>query len=200
MTFRKQTEYIDYLKNKPISLEKKVYWSGEYLENKLGKGYQIVSPRMPLPENAKYSDWKILFERYLTLLTGEVILIGSSLGGIFLAKYLSENKLPKPILSVYLICPPFDNSHSDEELLGGFSLKKDLSLIEKNTRNLHLLFSADDESVPVYHAERYREKLPNSHLVIYKSKNGHFRITKFPEIVRMIKNDTAKIIQNSTRF
>lgn len=35
-------------------------------------------------------------------------------------------------------------------------------------------------------------KLKNPHIVIYKSKGGHFNITKFPEIVRMIFADIKK--------
>jgi predicted alpha/beta hydrolase family esterase len=122
-------------------------------------------------------------------LKNKFILIGSSLGGIFLAKYLSENKLRKKALSVYLVCSPFDGDLPTEDLVGGFKLKNDLSLIEKNCKNLYLLFSKDDDVVPVSHAEKYRKKLKNPQIVIYKSKNGHFNITKFPEIVRMIKAD-----------
>ena len=111
------------------------------------------------------------------------------MGGIFLAKYLSENKFPKKILATYLICTPFDNTLSEEDLVGGFELKSDLSLIEKNSKNLNLLFSKDDDVVPVAHAEKYKEKLKNANFVIYESKNGHFKISEFPEIIQMIKND-----------
>ena len=68
-------------------------------------------------------------------------------------------------------------------------LKPNLSLLEKNSKNLYLLFSKDDDAVPVSHAEKYRKKLKNGKIIIYKSKSGHFKISKFPEIVRMIKND-----------
>jgi predicted alpha/beta hydrolase family esterase len=143
--------------------------------------------------NTSYVDWKIHLERYLPYLRHNVILIGGSLGGIFLAKYLSENKFPKKILSAYLICPPFDDTCFEEDLVGGFKLKSDLSLIEKNSKNLTLLFSKDDDDVPVSHAEKYRKKLKNPRIIIYKSKNGHFKISKFPEIVKMIKNDVRGI-------
>ena len=79
---------------------------------------------MPLQENAKYNDWKIFFERYIPFLRNNVILIGASLGGIFLAKYLSENKFPKKILSTYLICPPFDNTTLGEDLVGVVTVKE----------------------------------------------------------------------------
>ena len=171
MTFKNRKDYLHYLKTKDISLEKRPYWEAD-LEKKFEKRFQIIRPRMPLSEDAKYEDWKIFFERYLVLLGDRFMLIGSSLGGIFLAKYLSENKLPKKALSVYLVCAPFDDTCPGEDLVGGFKLKNDLSLLEKNTKNLHLLFSGDDDVVPASHAEKYRKKLKNAHIVIYKSKDG----------------------------
>lgn len=191
MTFKNGVDYVKYLKKREVSIEKTINWRGEYLSKSLGKGYDVIRPSMPLYDNAKYRDWKIHFERLLPLLTGDFVLIGVSLGGVFLAKYLSEQKLKRKPIATYLICAPFDDTLPGEDLAGGFKLKSDLSLIEKNTNNLHLLFSKDDPSVPVAHAEKYRKKLPNAHIVIYKSKNGHFRTKTFPEIVKMIRADVA---------
>jgi len=188
-TFKNNKDYLHYLRTKKISIDKRVRWVPEYLEKALGKNFNIISPRMPLQDNAKYRDWTILFKRYLSLLSDKFILIGSSLGGVFLAKYLSENKLSKKALSVYIIGPPFDNTLPGEDLVGGFTLKKDLSLIEKNCKNLYLLFSEDDDVVPVAHADKYRKKLENAHIIIYKNKNGHFNVPKFPEIIKLIKAD-----------
>ena len=196
-TFKNDKDYLHYLRTKKISTDKKIYWAPEYLEKALGKNFKVIAPRMPLQDNAKYRDWAILFKRYLSLLklNGKFILIGSSLGGIFLAKYLSENKLPKRALSVYMVCPPFDNTLPGEDLVGGFNLKNNLSLIEKNCKNIYLLFSEDDDVVPVSHAEKYRKKLGNARIIIYKSKNGHFNVPKFPEIVKLIKADILKHIR-----
>jgi predicted alpha/beta hydrolase family esterase len=166
MTFKNEKDYLHYLKTRKVSTEKKVRWTGNYLEKNLGKKFEIIAPRMPLQDDARYRDWKICFERYIPLFKNRFILIGSSLGGIFLAKYLSENKLPKKALSAYLVCPPFDDTVPEEDLVGGFKLKADLSLIEKNCKNLYLLFSKDDDVVPVSHAEKYRKKLKNANIVI----------------------------------
>lgn len=189
MTFKNKKDYLKYLKNRSISIKKRARWSEEYLDKELAKKFEIIRPRMPQQENSQYEEWKIHFERYFPFLRSNVVLIGGSLGGIFLAKYLSENKFPKKILATYLVCPPYDNTCFTEDLVGGFELKSDLSLIEKNSKNLTLLFSADDDDVPVAHAEKYRNKLKNAKIIIYKSKNGHFKISKFPEIVKMIKED-----------
>ena len=144
---------------------------------------------MPLQDNAKYKEWRINFERYIPYLKDDIILIGSSLGGIFLVQYLSENKFPKKILSVYLIGTPFDDSLTGEDLCNGFRLKSDLLLLEKNCKNLYLMFSKDDDVVPVSHAEKFRKKLKKAKIIIYNSKNGHFKVEKLPEIIKMIKQD-----------
>lgn len=191
-TFKNKKDYLHFLKTRKISIDKKIHWADDYLKKKLGKDFEIIKPRMPLQDNAKYEEWKIYFERHFSQLKNNIILIGSSLGGIFLAKYLSENKFPKKILSIYLICPPFNNTLSGEDLVGGFKLKSDLFLIEKNSKNINLLFSKDDDVVPISHAEKFRKKFKNANIVIYKSKNGHFKISEFPEIIKMIKDDVKR--------
>lgn len=188
MTFKNERGYVYWLKTRKISIEKRPYWEAD-LEEKLGRKFEIIRPRMPVSDNAKYKYWKITFERYLPFIRRGAILIGSSLGGIFLAKYLSEHKLPKKALSVYLVCAPFNDSLPAEDLAGGFKLKADISLIEKNCTNLHILFSEDDDIVPVSHAEKYQQKLPNAHVAIYKNKKGHFTVPTFPEIIKIIQDD-----------
>lgn len=189
MTFKNRKDYIRYLKTRTVSVKKKKRWHGEYLERQLGKYIDIIQPRMPLSDNARYEDWKICFERHIPFLRNGVILVGGSLGGIFLAKYLSEHTFPKRIRSVYLVCPPFDNSLPGEDLVGGFKLKNDLSRLEKNTPRLTLLFSKKDKVVPPFHAKKYAHKLKRAKIIIYPHIKGHFQIETFPEIVTMIKKD-----------
>lgn len=189
MTFKNRKDYLQFLKTREISTEEKIRWTDNYLKSRLGKDFEIIKPRMPLQDNANYNDWKIHFERHFPKLRNNIILIGSSLGGIFLAKYLSENKFPKKILSTYLVCPPFDNTLSSEDLVGGFRLKPDLSMIEKNSKNLYLFFSKDDDVIPIAHAKKYEKKLKNAKITIFESKNGHFKISEFPEIIKMIRSD-----------
>ncbi len=87
-----------------------------------------------------------------------------------------------------MICRPYDNTIEGEDLVGGFKLGTDLSLIEKNSKKTYLMFSKDDATVPVSHAEKYRKKLKHAEIIIYESKNGHFKISEFPEIVKIIKS------------
>jgi len=192
MTFKKRADYLDYLQKRTLSLEKIRKWSAEYLDKKLGAKFEIIRPSMPLREFANYEDWKIHFERHFAFLRHGAILIGSSLGGIFLAKYLSENKFPGTLKAVFFVAPPYDDSLGGERLAGGFKLKKDLTLLEKNCDNVILFFSGDDPVVPIRHAELYRRALPKAKIVIYTSKNGHFFVPSFPELVKMIQLASKK--------
>jgi predicted alpha/beta hydrolase family esterase len=192
MTFKREKDYLHYLRTKKISTKKRMHWNPDYLERALGRKFEVIAPQMPLRDNARYRDWKILFERYLSLLESRFILIGASLGGIFLAKYLSENKLPRKAVATYLVCPPFDNTLPKEDLVGGFTLKADLSLIEKNSKKFYLFFSKDDDVVPATHAKKYKVRLKNARIITYTSKNGHFDIPRFPEIIKLIKADIKR--------
>ncbi|HLC73255.1 MAG TPA: alpha/beta hydrolase [Candidatus Nanoarchaeia archaeon] len=198
MTFNTKQNYINFLKKREISIERKVRWGDEYLRERLGKKLHIIQPRMPCKDNSKYEEWKIHFERHFPYLKDNIILIGTSLGGIFLAKYLSENKFPKKILSVYLICPPFDDTLPSEDLTADFELKSDLSLLEKSSKNIYLLFSKNDDVVPVSHAEKYRKKLKKANISIFNDKNGHFKVQEFPEIIKLI-NKNLKSIKNKNK-
>ena len=191
-TFKSKGEYLHFLKTRTPSIEKKITWHDAYLDKKLGANFHIIRPRMPLQDNAKYNEWVIHFERFFPKLKNNLILIGESLGGIFLAKYLSENKFPRKILSTYLVCPPFNNTLPVEDLAGGFKLKADLSLLEKNSKKLYLLFSKNDDVVPTSHAKKYAAKLKKANIVVYKHITGHFQISEFPEIIKMIKSDVKR--------
>jgi predicted alpha/beta hydrolase family esterase len=191
MTFKSKKDYVSYLQNRELSIEKKEKWHHKYLDKKMGTDLDIIRLLMPSPDNAHYEYWRINFERYFPFFKNNLVLVGSSLGGIFLARYLSENKFPKKIVSLNLVCPPFDNSLSDEDLVSGFRLKTDLSLIEKNCKNINLYFSSDDNVVPLPHAEKYKQKLPMANIFIYNDKNGHFKVAKFPELIKNIKKDIS---------
>jgi uncharacterized protein len=189
MTFSKKKDYLRFLRTRDVSIERKVRWNDAYLREQLGSDFHVIKPRMPCQDYAQYKEWKIFFERFFDTLEDDVILIGTSLGGIFLAKYLSENMFPKKIRSVYLIAPPFDDTLPTETLSGGFELGENLSKITKQCSDVKLLFSVDDDIVPVSQAEKYKEKLPDAQYILYESKNGHFLVEEFPEIIEMVKGN-----------
>lgn len=180
-------QYLTALKKKKFNFEKAISkgWKNNLGEG-LGKSFQVVQPLMPNASNARYAEWKIWFEKIFPFLEKEVILIGHSLGGIFLAKYLSENKFPKKILGTLLIAPPYDGEGS-EETLCYFNLKKDLSRLQKQSGRIVFYHSQDDELVPTVDFKKYKKALPDAIFKEFKNR-GHFNQKTFPEIVREIKN------------
>ena len=140
---------------------------------------------MPNAFNVKYLEWKIWFEKMIPFFENKVILVGHSLGGIFLAKYLSENKFPKKVLAIFLVAAPYDDKDSDYSL-AGFALKKNLSLLQNQSEKLFIYQSQDDDVVPFVDFEKYKKALPNASFREFSNK-GHFRQKNFPEIMQEIR-------------
>lgn len=186
-TFDKYEDYLSYLKNKEVTLDSfKLLkdWKGT-LEEKLGNNFEVLFPRMPNGTNARYKEWKIWFERIFPFLTNNTILIGHSLGGIFLAKYLSENKFPKTIKATILVAAVFDNE-SGGESLSDFKLLPTLSKLTEQGGRIYLIQSKDDPVVPFEQLTKYKQMLPDAETIIFEDRE-HFKQETFPEIVELIK-------------
>ena len=71
--------------------------------------FSAIKPEMPNKDMARYSAWKLWFEKYFQFLDhGELILIGHSLGAMFLVKYFAENQFPKKVAQLHLVAPVLD--------------------------------------------------------------------------------------------
>jgi predicted alpha/beta hydrolase family esterase len=184
-------EYLKSLKSDPIDesalgRRDKKGWK-DTLGQKLGRGYDVLNPEMPSRMNAKYLEWKIWFEKLSAFFTEPVVLIGHSLGGIFLARYLGENIVPVKVKAVFLIAAPYSRGN-DAESIGDFITPASLSNISRQCANVYIYHSTDDPIVPFKgHFDRYVAALPGAHSVVFKNKK-HFRQATFPELMRTIKN------------
>lgn len=179
-TFDTYKKYLAFLKSYKFDINglriKK--WK-ENLVGRLGKKFDVISPKMPNPMNVKYGEWKIMFEKLFPFLTGSSILLGHSLGGIFLAKYLSENKFPRKILAVFLVAAPYR--------VDNFVLSGNLDKLRKQGGEIFLYHSEDDSIVSFSDFRKYRLAIPEANAVIFKNR-GHFDQTEFPEIISRIKS------------
>lgn len=194
-SFDNYDDYISYLKNKrEISLDRikiRKTWKNT-MDIKLGKDFEVFLPEMPNKTDARYFEWKIWFERVLALLGDDLIFIGHSLGGIFLAKYLSENIIDKKIKAVMLVSAPFDDTNNTESLVD-FEISYSLLNLSKQCKNIYLIQSKDDLLVPFEQVEKYKKELPNAKIMAFEDR-GHFSQETFPEIVELIKKIKNKII------
>lgn len=186
-TFSNYDDYISYLKNREISLDNlktKKDWKNR-MEADLGEDFEVFLPEMPNKRNARYLEWKIWFEKIIDILDDDLILLGSSLGGIFLAKYLSENKISKKIKAVILVAAPFDDSNNEESLID-FKLPNSLLNFSKQCKSIYLIQSRDDVLVSFEEFEKYKKALLSAKVIIFEDR-GHFSQETFPEIVEIIK-------------
>jgi len=185
-TFAKRSDYIDYLKITEIDksrLYSTIDWK-QTISDRLGDNYEVLNPRMPNASYARYDEWKIYFEALTKVLENNVILIGHSLGGIFLAKYLSENKFPKKIDALFLLAAPYEENG---ESLGDFKLGTNLDKVNKQVKKIYILHSEDDPVVPMTDSDKYISALPSAELVVFEDK-GHFNTEEFSGLVYLIKD------------
>ncbi|MDD5431228.1 MAG: alpha/beta hydrolase [Candidatus Pacebacteria bacterium] len=189
--FNSYKQYLTYLKRYKLDLKrfKTKGWKSVF-PKKLGNKYEVIAPQMPSPINAKYAEWKIYFNKFKPFLKNNLILIGHSLGGIFLAKYLSKNKLSKKIKATFLIAAPYDDKKSKYSL-GDFRLPKNLNKFQNQGGQIFLFQSQDDPVVPFADVKKYQKSLPLARAVIFKNKK-HFNQPQFPELIKIIKNVTIK--------
>ena len=187
--FNTQEEFLAYLKVAPLDFESyksdRRSWKSN-LQEILGEEYEVIIPTMPNKQNAKYEEWKIWFEKFIPYINNEVILIGHSLGGIFLTKYLSENNFPKTISGLFLVAAPFDDKDSEYKL-ADFVLAGNLSKVESRAKNIFIYHSQDDSVVPFTDLGKYSKALPAACCKIFTDR-GHFIDESFPELVEDIKS------------
>lgn len=146
-------------------------------------GVDVLLPRFPNAQNAQYDEWKIYFEKILPFLTGEVTLIGHSLGAMFLAKYLHETPLTAPVQNLILVAPGYDDDSGED--LGSFAVASARGLA-KSARTVHLFHSQDDPVVPFTELEKFRQDVPAAVAHTFTDRN-HFLQPTFPELVEIIQ-------------
>lgn len=186
-SFDSYEKYFEFLKNYEVNFEKLLQtgWKDKLGEN-LGEDFEAILAKMPNPMNANYGEWKIYFEKLFPFLRDNIILIGHSLGGVFLAKYLSENNFPKKILATILVAAPFD-AKSAEYSLVTFALPPNLERFKEQGGKIFLYHSKDDSVVPFSDFEKYKQAVPEAEPMIFEDK-GHFNQEEFPEIIKLIKS------------
>lgn len=188
--YSKYETFLESLKQKTIrdlpNIPKLLKWSTTLAED-LAEDFEVFAPSMPNSQNAKYLEWKIWFERYFEYLRDDITLIGWSLGGNFLVKYLLENRLPVTIKALFLIATPFEAEDFDGEDGGDFGF--DTSMVGKIaelTDNIFIFHSKDDCIVPYQHSLKYKALLKTAKLITFSDKN-HFLVPELPDLINRIR-------------
>jgi len=189
--FSKQEDFLQYLKtatirNLPGNLKEESWKAG--FASELGEEYEVFMPSMPNSQNANFIEWSIWFERHFEYLRDGVTLIGWSLGGMFMTKYLSENDLPFVPGRVFLLAAPCGYFVSEDgNDCGTFQFPREaLKTLENKDLNIEIWHSKDDFVVPFEHALELAANLPAAKTRFFEDKN-HFLVSELPELIEKIK-------------
>ena len=152
--------------------------------------YQIIRPEMPNKNMASYVAWKMWFEKIFPYLNDEdLIVVGHSLGAMFLIKYLWENTFPKKIKQLHLISSVFDESNMDDDEKYSWDFAYDpkiISHLEDQAEEIFLYHSTDDDIVPYSHTEKIKAYLPKAKLITLTDRGHFFGEVEFPELLANI--------------
>jgi uncharacterized protein len=184
-TFSSYDKYLNYLRTKKVQPERLIYAPGwkETLQEQIGTDTQVLLPSMPNGTNAQYTEWKLWFDRIAEIAEDGIILVGHSLGGIFLAKYLSENIFPKKIAATILIAAPYDDE--SEEDLGSFALHSITDTFRHQAGSVTCFYGVDDPVVSIDEMDKYQSQLPKAEFVILPAPD-HFARPEFPELIHRL--------------
>lgn len=153
-----------------------------HLQDQLGKAYHVLSPGMPDPD---YALWKAQIANEINALNGEVLLVGHSLGGSVLLKYLSEEDCQLTVSGLFLIAAPYwgkDDDWQSED----FRLPDSFATMLPRISSLYLYHSRHDPVVPFAHAQHYAKQLPQAVTREYEG-DDHYFCEGLPELVDDIK-------------
>ena len=185
-TFSSDEEYLANLASKDLVYERLLYapswrnWLAEQLP-----GYDVILPSMPNKQNAKYNEWSIYFSKIVPFLNQSTVLVGHSLGGIFLAKYFTEHPPIEKYRKLVLLAAPYADEVN--ESLGDFTIP-DAKALSHVANEVHLMHSTDDPLVPIAELERYASDLPSATVHRFADKH-HFIDETFPELLELITSN-----------
>jgi predicted alpha/beta hydrolase family esterase len=189
-SFENYDDFIVRLKTKDIwdlPTEKPTTKWTKHLATDLGDAYEVFMPQMPNAQNASYKEWKIWFERHFEYLHDGVILIGCSLGAMFLLKYFIENTVPFKVKALFIMAAVVRGTDLDEKDCGDFLCSlENVHIISDKVEQVNIVHSKDDLLSPYEHGQKIHDAIPGSKLITFEDKN-HFIIETFPELIEEIK-------------
>ena len=117
------------------------------LREAMGDDLGVRYPKMPGEDAPEYGAWRGRISEELTRMSGEVILVGHSLGASILLKYLSEEEPEKPIAGVFLLAAPFWGAEDWE--VEEYELRENFASKLPEGLPVSLYHGRDDEVVPL---------------------------------------------------
>jgi predicted alpha/beta hydrolase family esterase len=143
------------------------------LRRPLGTSYDVRFPKMPAEDDPDYQRWKPRLTKELAALGNGSILVGHSVGGSFLLKYLVEEEVTRSLAGIFLIATPFwGGAGWRYEGFERVALPSDFGTLLPPGAPIFLYHGRDDETVPFAHLSLYAAKLPHATLRAIEGR-GH---------------------------
>ncbi|MDO8657889.1 MAG: alpha/beta fold hydrolase [Candidatus Levybacteria bacterium] len=161
-------------------------WIKEKLQ---AKGCQVIVLQFPTSTGQSVGDWFRVLDEQEVKIDENTILIGHSLGGIFLLRVLE--RLQKPVKAAFFVgtpvgVRPIKNWESDERFSGfDFDWKK----IRSNAKHFVVFHSDNDPYVSLENGEKLAKELGTD--LTFIPNAGHFNATagytKFNQLLEGIE-------------
>ncbi len=192
-SYRSQADFYAALAVMPIwsglpTDEPVVSWKRS-LATDLGSDWEVYQPTMPNKQNADYQAWKIWFERFTPYLSDGAVLMGHSLGGMFLAKYLSEEPLAIRPGAVFLLAAPegeYPPQRDGNDCASFCFAAEAAKALTTHGAPVEVWHDTTDPVVPVAAAAWYQAHVPGVQVRLFTGK-GHFLGDSFPELLAALR-------------
>ena len=158
------------------------------LERALGGQYEVHFPRMPDEADPSVKSWKGKISAELSRLRGKVLLVGHSIGGSILLKYLSEEDVKKPIAGLFLLAAP--SWDEDRWNFDDLKLPHDIAETLASIPRIFLYHSRDDVVVPFAHLALHGARLPQATIRAVDGR-GHQFGNDLTDVARDIRSEGA---------
>lgn len=166
-----------------------------WLKGELEKiGCNVTVPRFPTPEGQSLDSWLGVLKGYKPQITESAILIGHSLGGLFLLRVLEW--LPHPVAAAYFVAAPIGVKpilyYEGDEKFSGF--KFDWEEIKRKAGNFFVYHSDNDPYVSLGNGRELAKQLgvPLTFIPNAGHLNAESGYVKFERLLSDVKQVIAK--------
>ena len=156
-----------------------------WLKRKLEeKHYKVFVPQFPHPKDHTLVDWLEVLKGYEQYINEDSILIGHSLGGLFLLRVLE--RLQHPVFAAFFVAAPIGvrpiKFYDSDEKFSGFSFN--FAEIKKKAKHFVAYHSDNDPYISIGNGEELAKQLDIK--LTFIANSGHFNaeagFTKFDKL------------------
>ncbi|MDP2587132.1 MAG: TatD family hydrolase [Candidatus Komeilibacteria bacterium] len=165
-----------------------------WLDEELTKlGHTVLRFNFPETDSPNQEQWLKEIHKQVGYVNGKTLLVGFSLGGVSILRFLEGLDEDAAIAGSYLLGTP--STHMDyPELKDFFKTNFDWQHINTVCKNFNVYSSSNDEVVSAEHGQKLADKL-NTKVKSIKDA-WHFNLDKLPELLVNINEDVIACEKN----